>query len=260
MAEHGQLAGADGTAIAADVAVAVHHVDEGVELGAPRQRHLRAGRDGGVHHRHRRVGAARALDAVDLTGDDADERAGVVRGAEPHVAGADVLVVRREPLGVARQVDPQLEPVEQAALGDEPLGRGLDVEQPASGGHPLGVAVGDRTAAAVAVLVVEDAVDHVRHGLEAAVRVPRRALGLARGVLDLTHLVHVDERVEPGRVDAGERAADGESLTLVALRRAGDADGRSVLGIRPGRDGARKDGPVGGGDGRHVHSFVWSLH
>jgi hypothetical protein len=36
-------------------------------------------------------------------------------------------------------------------------------------GHPLGVAVGDQPAAAVGVLVPEDAVDHVGDGLEAPV-------------------------------------------------------------------------------------------
>jgi hypothetical protein len=50
---------------------------------------------------------------------------------------------------------------------------------PYSRGHPLGVAVGDEAAAAVGVLVPEDAVDHVGDGLEAAVRVPGGALGLA---------------------------------------------------------------------------------
>ena len=72
---------------------------------------------------------------------------------------------------------------------------------PGAGRHPLGVAVGDQAAAAVGVLVLERAVDHVGDGLEAAVRVPRRALRLARRVLHLAHLVHVDERVEvaPGR-------------------------------------------------------------
>ena len=177
----------------------------------------------------------------------------------PTSAAADVLVVRRQPLVGLRQVDPELEAVEQAALGDEPLRRGLDVQQAAAGGHPLGVAVGDGAAAAVAVLVVEDAVDHVGDGLEAAVRVPRRALGLAGRVLDLTHLVHVDERVEAGRVDAGERAADGEALPLVALRRGGDADRRAVLGVRVGAATVRgrtvQSGTVTAG---MLHSFVWS--
>ena len=108
-------------------------------------------------------------------------------------------------------------------------------EDAGAGGHPLGVAVGDHAAAAVRVLVLEDAVDHVGDGLEAAVRVPRRALRLARRVLDLAHLVEVDERVEVGEVDAGERPADREALALEAARRGGDAADRRAGGRRPGR-------------------------
>ena len=89
---------------------------------------------------------------------------------------------------------------------------------PAPGGHPLGVAVGDGAATTVAVLVVEGAVDDVGDGLEAAVRVPGRALRLTGRVLDLAHLVHHHERVEVGEVDAGEGAADREALPLEALR------------------------------------------
>ena len=65
-------------------------------------------------------------------------------------------------------------------------------------------------------LVLEDAVDHVGDGLEAAVRVPGRALGLAGRVLDLAHLVEVDEGVEVVQRDAGEGAAHGEALALEA--------------------------------------------
>ena len=64
--------------------------------------------------------------------------------------------------------------------------------------------------------VLEDAVDHVRDGLEAAVRVPGRALRLTGRVLDLPHLVEVDERIEVREVDAGEGAADREALPFEA--------------------------------------------
>jgi len=118
--------------------------------------------------------------------------------------------------------------VEQSALLDEPLGRCLDVQQARPGRHPLGVAVGDRAATAVAVVVVEDAVDDVGDGLEAAVRVPRRALGLAGRVLDLAHLVHVNERVEGAEVDARECPPHREPFTLQAGRRGGDRHDRTV--------------------------------
>ena len=168
-----------------------------------------------------------------------------------------VLVARRRPLLVARQVHPELDPVEQAAAGDEPLRRLLDVEDAGAGRHPLGVAVRDRAAAAVRVLVLERAVHHVGHGLEAAVRVPRRALRLARRVVDLAHLVHVDERVEVGEVDVGEGAADREALPFQAApgdRQALDGplagDGR--IGVRD----AGQDGDVVDGDRGHVSRFL----
>src|SRR5581483_7945045 len=62
--------------------------------------------------------------------------------------------------------------------------------------------------------MLEDAVDHVRHGLEAAMRVPRGALRLAGRVLHLAHLVHVDEGVEVAKVHPGEGPTDRKALTL----------------------------------------------
>ena len=101
-----------------------------------------------------------------------------------------------------------------------------------TGGHPLGGAVLDEAAATGGVLVLEAAVDHVRDRLESAVRVPRRAAGLAGLVIDLAHLVHVDERVEGGAAHAGERAHDGEALALVAAWTGGDRGDGAVDGAR----------------------------
>ena len=180
--------------------------------------------------------------------------------ARPTDAAADVLVPRRDQLLVARQVDPQLDAVEQATLGDQPLRRRLDVQQARPGGHPLRVAVGDRPAAALAVLVVEDAVHDVGDRLEAPVRVPRRALGLARRILHLTHLVHVDERVQPPEVHAGERPADREALALEPARGVGPLDHRARHGRECGSRDARQDAGVGHGDGGHEdHSFSRQL-
>ena len=177
--------------------------------------------------------------AGDVAGDDPDERAAVGRGGQGDLAGADVLVARRRPLLGGGQVDPELEAVEQPAARDEPLRRLLDVEDPGPGGHPLGVTVGDDAATAVRVLVLEHAVDHVGHRLEPTVRVPRRPLRLARGVFDLPHLVEMDERVEVGQVDPGERPPDREPLPLEALRRVRDpADARAR---------ERRPGPAPGG-------------
>jgi len=136
--------------------------------------------------------------------------------------------------------------VEQSAAHHEFLRRCLDVQDAAARGHPLGVAVGDQAAAPVGVLMAEDAVDHVGDGLEAAVRVPRGALGLARGVFHLAHLVHVDERVQVAQVHARERAADREPFALKVRWRGRELDDRTVpfrsgLG-HPGQDQEILDG------------------
>ena len=136
--------------------------------------------------------------------------------ASPGDACADVLVARCRPLLGCGKVHPELEAMEEAARGDEPLRRFLDVQDSGPGGHPLGVAVCDHASAAVRVAVLEGAVDHVGDRLEATVGVPGGAFGLAWGVLHLAHLVEVNERIEVGLRDTGECAADGEALAFEA--------------------------------------------
>ena len=64
---------------------------------------------------------------------------------------------------------------------------------------------------------------------------------LAGFVFDLAHLVHVDERVEVGGADSGERAHDGKALAFIASWAGGDgADG--AFGVR--RAGAAIRGSV----------------
>jgi hypothetical protein len=99
-------------------------------------------------------------------------------------------------------------------------------------------------------------VEQVRHGLKPAVRVPRGALRLPRCVLDLAHLVHVDERVEQRQVHTGERPAYREPLALVALRRRDDAGDRARDGSFGNRDAGQR-GLVGDGDGWHVVAPGW---
>ena len=169
------------------------------------------------------MGRARPAVAAHVTRDDPDECTAVGRGQQQDLARLDPLVARIEPLVGRREVHPELDPVEQAAGGDELLGRALDVQDARPGGHPLGGAVGDEAAAADGVLVLEGAVDHVGHRLEATVGVPGRALRLTGGVLDLAHLVHVDERVEVGQRHTREGAPYGEALALETRGRVGDA-------------------------------------
>jgi len=120
----------------------------------------------------------------------------------------------------------------------------------AAGRHPLGGAVADEPAAAVGVLVLHRTVDHVGDRLEATVRVPARAPGLAGRVVDLTHLVHVDEGVEVGEVDAGEGPAHREALALEAGGGGGDRPDRALGRVQGDRI---EHGDGGGvcGHGRH---------
>ncbi len=103
------------------------------------------------------------------------------------------------------------------------------MEDAAAGGHPLRVALADHAAAAVRVVVDDLAVEHVGHGLEAAVRVPGRADGFAGPVHRRAHLVEQQERV--GVVEAqpaGERPPDLEAGAL----------GHVAAPARPTRPGA----------------------
>jgi hypothetical protein len=149
--------------------------------------------------------------------------------------------------------------VEESAARDESLGWLLDVEDARPRGHPLGVAVRDHAAAAVRVLVLERAVDHVGHGLEPPMRVPRRALGLAGRVLDLAHLVHVDEGIEVGEIDPGEGASDRKSLALDAARSGRDGANGSLDRVSHLGD-PRELGDVVDGDCGHLGDLLVRPH
>jgi hypothetical protein len=127
---------------------------------------------------------------------------------------AEVMSWYRGAANFSELIHPQLEAVEEPAGDNDVLRRSLDVQNSRARCHPLGVAVGDHPSAAVGVLVLHEPVDHVRDGLEAAVGMPGRALGFAGRVLDFAHLVHVNDRVEGGQVDARKRTTHREPLTL----------------------------------------------
>ncbi len=250
--EHRQLAHPHRPLLGPDGAVPGQHVGQRVEVRPPRQPDLRARRHGGVHQGDRRVRDARAAVTRERPGDHPQQRPAVRGRQQRDLARPDVLVARLGHLQPGRQVDPELEAVEQPAADHEFLRRRLDVQDAAARGHPLGVAVGDQAAAAVGVLVPERAVDDVGDGLEAAVRVPRGALGLTGAVVHLAHLVHVHERVEPRQVHPGERAPDREPLALEARRGGGDR-GDFPLGLgHIGFRDPRQDQDVLDGDGWHV--------
>ena len=62
---------------------------------------------------------------------------------------------------------------------------------------------------------------------------PLRLAGL---VLDLAHLVHVDERVEVGGAHPGEGADDGKAFALESAGTGGHGTHRT-FGVRRGRNG-----------------------
>src|SRR5262245_33287191 len=106
--------------------------------------------------------------------------------------------------------------------------------------------------------MLDDPVDDVRQGLEATVRVPRGALRLAWCVLDLAHLVHVDERVQFTQVHSREGPAYREALPLEPARGGRHRTDRP-LGHR-GRIGyvdAGQDGHVVDSHGRHMLASSW---
>ena len=69
------------------------------------------------------------------------------------------------------------------------------MQDAAAGRHPLRVALADHAAAAVGVVVCDLAVEDVADGLEAAMRMPGRALRLVRAVHDRPDVVEQQERV-----------------------------------------------------------------
>jgi hypothetical protein len=141
--------------------------------------------------------------------------------------------------------------VEEAARVDQAVRRSFDVQDAGSGRHPLGGAVLDNATATDGVLVQEGALDHVGHGLEATVGVPRGALRFARSVVDLTHLIHVDKGVEIGRVDAGEGPTYRKPLALNAARSGRDGADATGSVDRGRRHKARQLEGVFNGDGGH---------
>src|SRR6187200_3252311 len=96
------------------------------------------------------------------------------------------------------------------------------------------------------ILVRESPVEHVGDRFEPAVWMPVGAPRLAGFVFDFTHLVHMHERIEICRADAGERAHDGETLTFVASWAGGDGPDRSFsVGRRGGGDTRQCQGVSG---------------
>ena len=92
----------------------------------------------------------------------------------------------------------------------------------APGRHPLHIAGPEPAAVAGGILVLHLAVEHIGHRLEAAVRMVRRAEGLARRVVDRPHLVEQQERVGVAQSLARKWTAHDEPAALALAMRGDD--------------------------------------
>src|SRR6185503_3450134 len=99
----------------------------------------------------------RPHDATDLAGNQTHPRA--AGRSLRHALRGNVLVARRHHLRAPRQVDPELETPELAAV----LSWHLLVNDAASGGHPLSRPGPESPVVAENVAVLHGARDHVRH-------------------------------------------------------------------------------------------------
>ena len=145
--------------------------------------------------RDRGVRDAGPVEPCDVAGDETDQRSAVVGSQQPEVVAGNRLVPRRRHLQRRGEIGPQLDGVRRTAAAVHPLGRELVVQDAAAGGHPLGVALADHAAPAVGVVVGDLAVEDVAHGLEAAMRMPRRTLRLPGGIDLRAQMVEEQERV-----------------------------------------------------------------
>ena len=83
-----------------------------------------------------------------------------------------------------------------------------------SGSHPLSRTIFNDATTTNRVLVQEGAFHHVGHCFESTVWVPRGSFGLTGTIVNLTHLIHVDEGVEVGDIDSREGSSDWKAFAL----------------------------------------------
>jgi hypothetical protein len=171
-----------------------------------------------------RAGHGLAVAAVEGAGDH--PHASAVDLLLGDLLGLDVAVAGGLHLLAGRQVDPELEAVQAAAL----LQRHLGVDDAAPGGHPLGAAAAQVAGVAQVVLVLEIAFQHVGDGLEAPVRVGREAgdvvVRVVRGEL-VEHqegsrrspwlLAEAAPQLDAGPVGDGDGRDDPERLRVVMM-------------------------------------------
>ena len=118
--------------------------------------------------------------------------------AAPHrdLRRAHVLIARTHELIGLGKVDPNLEAVLTPAFAHHALRGHLGVHHAGAGGHPLHVAGTNLAAMAGRIGVLILAFDHIRHGLETAMRMIGRADRFAGRVLHRPEFVDQQKRID----------------------------------------------------------------
>ena len=170
----------------------------------------------------------RAALAPEVAADDAHARAVIVDDLG-NVGGLDVLIARRRHFQGRRQIGPELKAV-HAALGVAL--RHFLMQDAAARRHPLHVAGIEIAAIAEAVAVLDGAGQHISNGLDAAMRMPRKAGAIIVGPV-IAEIVEQKERIEFGRVAEAEGAVELDAGALDDGLRRHDAfhrpDGHDVV-------------------------------
>ena len=156
------------------------------------------------------------------------------------------LIAGRRHFELGREVDPELDDVEEAAALGESGAVKFFVDDARGGGHPLDVAGADFAVVAAGVAVLELAGIDDRDGFKAAMGMLADATrGGAGRELVRAGVVEEQERVDRGRVaTVGEEAANGKAVADPMLRDVAD-DVDEFLHGASGADDERTEIVVG---------------
>nr|WP_229477079.1 hypothetical protein [Massilia rubra] len=139
----------------------------------------------------------RAFAAIPCAGDQVQVDLAAIELQRRNVAPLQPGVGRRRHLQASRQVDPELQDFELAALFAKRRRRYFGMHDAAAGRHPLHAAGADDALVPGAILVHQGAVDDEGHGVEAAVRMrPERQATVARRVVLRTMVIEKQEGID----------------------------------------------------------------
>ncbi len=139
------------------------------------------------------------------------------------------------------------------------FGRQFIMEDPCAGGHPLRIAFANYAATTVGIVMRDLTVENVAHGLETAVRMPRSARRLIRGIDHWPDLVQQKKGIRGSqRHLAGERTPDFKTGALFLPMRLHNAGHRPCLaGGGSNSRKTRKNQWIFNGYGWHLTLSPW---